>query len=63
MGQGQGQGTGDDGLAELLFRHYQRGYHRTLGWTDLDEQSRLSWEMDADMVRGYLENAEGWRRP
>lgn len=63
IGRQEAAGTAGSGLAELLFQIYQGQVHRTLRWSDLDPQSRECWEMDANAVRGYLVNVEGWKKP
>jgi hypothetical protein len=56
--------AGQDGLAKVLaFRFAVPAVGSEAEWDWLSDRQRQQWRLEADMVRGYLENAEGWRRP
>lgn len=59
-----GPGEHGDGLAKLLaFRFGVPRVEGEQGWRWLTDRQRQEWQLEADMVRGYLVNAEGWRAP
>lgn len=59
-----GTGEIEDGLARVLaFRFGMPKVDGEPGWFLLPERQKDEWRAEADMVRGYLVNAEGWRKP